>query len=220
MILKSRSLVKRLAWLFRWSTPDEKAMAVQLLRLCVLYEDFQVEVSGAMADNIATLDATSLETRRFYFVRRQCATFMEISGALKVLNANRAFKSCKSQFSPMGLKQWDEAVKFFSDVDNHALLKGMRNDLGGHFLDSTAEFALDNVSSDAVGVLEFYRRGTGADVKIKFAYEFVATALIKQKDASQTEMEFIQEAFEFMRDANGHVINVVHIVFAEVLLKR
>lgn len=31
-----------------------------------------------------------------------------------------------------------------------------------------------------MGAIELYRRGNGADVRMKFAYELVAVALIKQ----------------------------------------
>jgi len=37
-------------------------------------------------------------------------------------------------------------------------LKDWRNDIVGHFRDGAAEYAIDNVHSDAVGTIEIYRR--------------------------------------------------------------
>jgi hypothetical protein len=59
----------------------------------------------------------------------------------------------------------------------HDFLKALRNDLGGPFLTATAEFVLDAVDQDAVGMIAAYRRAKGADMKLYFAYELVATAL-------------------------------------------
>ena len=69
--------------------------------------------------------------------------------------------------------------------ENHAFLKAIRNDLGGRFLPSVAEHVLDELHPDAVGVIELYKRGKGADIKFKFAMDLVAIALIKNREAGQ-----------------------------------
>ena len=74
---KSKTWAKNLRAMVAHSNPDERAMQVQLIRLWVLYADLEVEVDGATADRIDGMDRTSVETRRFYFVRRTTATLME-----------------------------------------------------------------------------------------------------------------------------------------------
>lgn len=216
--VSSRTWVRRIGQIFHWSDEDQKEMLVQVVRLCVLYEDFQIEMTGAMEESIKALDGTSRDTRRFYFVRRHLATFAEIEGALHKLNRNRTFKVIRKGMEPGEKRKWSEAVTFFSK--NHAFLKSMRDDTGGHFLDRAALFALENVPPESVAVFEVYRRGNGADVKLKFAYEFVAQALIKNREAGQTEQEFITEAFEFMADAMKQIVRVAHVILHKFLFER
>src|SRR5687768_2913637 len=86
--LKAKIFVKNLRKVFYWSDPDEKAMQVQLVRLWVLYTDLQLEFDGASADCVPELDRTSVEARRFYFIRRTTATLMELRSVIQQLNLN------------------------------------------------------------------------------------------------------------------------------------
>ena len=63
-----------------------------------------------------------------------------------------------------------------------SFLKDWRNDVGGHFHDNAAAFAIDNIEKDTVGTIELYRRDTGADVRLKFAYGLVAVAMNRLRD--------------------------------------
>jgi hypothetical protein len=102
-------------------------------------------------------------------------------------------------------------VAFF--VENHGFLKGWRNDVGGHFHDTAAAFAIDNIEADAVGSIALYRSGEGANVRMKFAYELVAVAMVKHRHGEeQTFEEFLKDAFTFLVDAVGHSVNAVHIL--------
>jgi len=107
------------------------------------------------------------------------------------------------------LAQWNTSLKFFRD--NHTFLKECRNDVGGHFLDDAAKYALENVE-DTVELFEIYLRGKGADVKIKFAYYFVAQALVKNKDKGQSVEEFLQKKyFPFLLEACDKAIQAVQV---------
>ena len=210
-MVTSRIKVGRPALLFQSATPDEKKVQVQFARLCVLYDDLQLEFAAAAEEKIQLLDTSGRDNRRFYFVRRTLATLMEIRGAVAVLEKNPAFQTLKATWPTGAIKQWDASVAFFTA--NHLFLKNWRNDVGGHFLDASAEFAIDNLEPDTVGVIELYRRGTGADVRLKFAYELVAVSLIKQRDATvHTTEQFLEQAFTFLRDAVGHAVDVVQIL--------
>lgn len=89
-------------------------MHVQFARLSVLYEDLQIEWSGADAETITALDRIDINTRRFCFVRRTLATLTEIEQAFGKLNANAAFKQLRTRMPAPALKDRDAAVKFFS----------------------------------------------------------------------------------------------------------
>lgn len=168
-MIKSKTRVGHIQRVFKYSDETEKKMRVQIARIAVLYDDLMLEYDGAQEETIAALDRSGANSRRFYFVRRSLGTPMELKGAFVVLDGNEAFKSSKKWWDKRDLAQWDAAVKFFQS--NQKFLKDWRNDIGGHFLDGAAEYAIDNVHSDALGTIEIYRRGSGADIKMPFAYE-------------------------------------------------
>ena len=135
-----------------------------------------------------------------------------------VLDGNSAFKASQQWWDSRDFAQWDGAVKFFHA--NQKFLKDWRNDIGGHFLDGAAEYAIDNIHPDAVGTIEIYRRGSGADIKMAFAYELVALALVKNKDAKTPEESFLQGAFTFLVEATKHAINAVSVVAAHEMIDK
>lgn len=192
-------------------------MHVQFARLAVLYEDMQIEFAGADEERIAALERTDRNTRRFYFVRRTLATLVEIDGAMHKLSMNPDFKRVRREMTKTERKGWDAAVKFFAK--KHDFLNDWRNDIGGHFSDQAAEFAISDIHEDTVGAIEVYRRGAGADVKMPFAYELVAVAMTKGR-GEKSEKEFLNEAFEFMKDAVKHAVNAIQIVTSVYLFDR
>ena len=192
---------------------------MQFARLCVLYDDLQLEFAAANEDAISLLDKSGRDNRRFYFVRRTLGTLSELRGAIAVLEMNATFKARKAAWPDRARDGWNKAAASFNT--NQKFLKNWRHDVGGHFLDAAATFAIVNVQPDAVGTIELYRRGTGADVRMKFAYELVAVALIKQRDeAAQTPEEFLKDAFIFLVEAVGQAVNAVQIVTVTELLDR
>jgi hypothetical protein len=70
-MITSRIKVGHPARVFRYNDADEKKMQVQFARLCVLYDDLQLEFAAANEEAIALLDKSGRDNRRFYFVRRR-----------------------------------------------------------------------------------------------------------------------------------------------------
>jgi hypothetical protein len=104
---------------------------------------------------------------------------------------------------------------------NHAFLKNWRNDVGGHFDDSAAAFAIDSLEPDTVGALELYRRDDTADVRVKFAYELVAAAMVKNREAERhTIEEFTLGAFRFLQEAVHHSQNASRIIMVTEFLDK
>jgi len=128
---------------------------------------------------------------------------------MQAVENKKGFPAFKQRMDDKNLAQWNKSLKFFRD--NHQFLKDCRNDVGGHFLEDAAKFALDNLE-DTVELFEIYLRGKGADCKIKFAYYFVAQALIRNKDKSQTVVEFLEEKyFPFIIEACDHAIQAIQV---------
>jgi hypothetical protein len=143
---------------------------------------------------------------------------MELRGAFAVLDKNAAFQKALQCWDAHPQRLWQEAISFFNH--NHTFLKKWRNDVGGHFHDEAAEFAIDNINTDAVGTMEIFRRGNGADVRMPFAFELVALALTKNRTSKQPENEFVEEAFTFLLDAIKHCINAVSAVAGPELFDK
>jgi hypothetical protein len=218
-MITSRIKVGHPARVFRYETEDEKRMQVQFARLCVLYDDLMLEFAAANEDAIPLLDKSGRDNRRFYFVRRTLGTLSEVRGAIAVLEQNQTFREHKARWEKGARDGWDKAAAFFTA--NHKFLKEWRNDVGGHFHDEAAAFAIDNVEPDAVGAIELYRTGRGANVRMKFSYSLVAVAMVKLRDPATQDVEhFLKEAFTFLVDAVRHASNAVQIVALTEVLDR
>jgi hypothetical protein len=76
------------------------------------------------------------------------------------LEKSTTFQARKAVWEQGAQKEWSEAARFFDT--NHKFLKDWRNDVGGHFHDRAAAFAIDKIEQDTVGTIELYRRDTGA----------------------------------------------------------
>ena len=218
-MISSRTLFAPLDRLFRYTDNDEKAMQVQFARIAVLYNDLALENVAAKELSIPLLDKSGMEARRFYFVRRSIGTVSELRNAIRALNGNKSFKTRKAKWPDTPQEEWDDLVRFFEA--NHDYLKNWRNDVGGHFDDKAAAFAIDNIEPDVVACLELFRRDDSADVRLKFAYPLVAIALVKNREASTHSVEeFTLAAFRFLEEAVHHSQNAARIIVVTELLDR
>jgi hypothetical protein len=217
-MMKSITRVGHIKPVFHYGSDDEKKMRVQVARISVLYDDLMLEYTAAREEAMPLLDGSGLNARRFYFVRRNIGTMMELRGAFAVLNKNDTFNNSKQWWPDADVRMWDDAIAFYDA--NHKFLRDWRNDVGGHFLDSAAEFAIDSLEPDVVGAIEIYRRGAGADIRMKFAYSLVAGALIKNRNSQVPEEQFFNEAFTFLFDAITHAIKAVSVIAVHELIPK
>src|SRR5947209_323485 len=79
--------------LHKWF-PAADQLATSFARLCILREDFYLELQGiSMSDDITALDGNSPRWRRMYFLRNYIRTLMEIRSTVESLQKNRCFRS-------------------------------------------------------------------------------------------------------------------------------
>lgn len=128
----------RIVVLRKWFPPDDP-LAAKIARLCILREDLLIEMHGVYTESITELDGLSEQYRRMYFLRNLMRSQMELSGAIQVLLRT-------PEFSALLEKQSDEVKKKFTEVVSvlnrvHPLLKDVRNDIGGHVLESAVQSA-------------------------------------------------------------------------------
>lgn len=116
-------------------TDDDPELAARVARVCVLFEDLQVEYWGAREEDVAALDQLSKQYRRFYFLRRSLVTLDEFGGAISELNALRSWSEWIQTHPNQEQREiWNAAIKFFGESKKRFAM--FRNDIGGHYQES------------------------------------------------------------------------------------
>ena len=166
----------------KWFPPGDR-LAATVARLCVLREDFALEVQGIHAAHVTKLDANTAAWRRLYFWRNLVRTISEIRQALETLSTIPEFKKLL-RAQP---DHWQKKFKKMTDqLRVHKLVVSeFRDSLGAHVLQQSVEKALSNMSLDRMGVLEVGR--TLKDTHYRFAGELVAEILLAKTPDNQRE---------------------------------
>jgi hypothetical protein len=125
-----------------------------------------------------------------YFLRRAIATLVEFAEAVRLLSELDDFKRFCGSVDASLSAYWTNGSAYFKS--NERFLENIRNDIGGHFGSKAAIYALENLSGDAVGHMEF--RGTGKEqtMHLHFAGELVATAMLRHLPGEGVEDRFHQ----------------------------
>jgi hypothetical protein len=142
----------RVVRLGKWFPPGDP-LAAAIARLSILREDFMLELRGIYANSITALDTHSDAWRRTYFFRSSVRTLWEIQGTLTTIRMNPEFKRILQKRSA---KEQNQLQQISSKLNAAAsLTRDIRNAMGGHVLPEAVTRALDHMSSDRWGVLEF-----------------------------------------------------------------
>lgn len=215
MPVVSRTIYKRL-WAALGTEPH--ALHGTIAQIAVLYEDLRIELTG-YEKQLPDLEAIGENYRRNYFVRRSIATLLEFSIALKMLNENPDWQPIKDRFDKPSVEMWSAAMKYFKK--HHLYLKKIRDDFGGHFGFSAAQWAVEHLVQDAIGSIEIYRKPleNKAGPKMRFASEFVSTAMCRHK-GKKSFLEHFRHMYRTTVDGYKHATNCVHIIVVAYLYDR
>ena len=101
----------------------------------------------------------------------------------------------------------------------------LRNDIGGHYQEKSAKYAVENMTAGTTGRFDIEVEGEGADTKLHFATELVTRLLVKDMpadgEATDEKLQaYIAAVFREVFDGWGHVIRAVHVVAAAYLAPR
>ena len=213
---------RRLQDVFRKDDPE---LSARIARLGVLFEDLRVEYHGSRTDADLPLDALSKRYRRFYFLRRSLVTLDEFGGALNRLNALRPWRDLVTDPGDAERRRmWGDAITFFNA--KKARFAAIRGDIGAHYPESAAMWAVDHFHPDTVGALEIVYGEQTADAKLHFALELVGSVMLRTAaDAGHQLTEeqvddFIRGVFDDVTGGWQHAVNAVHVVIAEFLGPR
>jgi len=158
-------------------------LPVYLARLSVLYEDLRIELMATSEKSIPVLDVTDENYRRHYFLRRCIATLVKVAETMRLLDECLEFRAVKSDFNGDLVTYWDCAVSFFRKHER--LLKRVRNDIGGHFGQQAALYAVANLDPSAIGQIEARDEAT---MHLHFAGEIAAAATMRHLQGTSPEI--------------------------------
>jgi hypothetical protein len=174
------SAVFKIIKLRKWFPPDDP-LAVPVARLCILREDFLLEMLGTTIEDIPLLDEHSPEWRRMYFLRNIFRTLMEILGVIQGLLSQPSFRELLSKQSSETQTMFEELAR--AVAQGHPVLKEVRNDIGGHVLESAVREALAGMDNERWGILEAAPKQLNSH--FKFAGELVAEILVAKVPTEQ-----------------------------------
>lgn len=139
----------------KWFPPSDP-LAASVARLCILREDFAIEMQGVYQEEIDALDRHSAAWRRTYFIRNLVRTLMEVMSTMNSLKLAPEFMAL--------LERQSEPVRakfnglFQAMIYAHPIVKRIRNTICGHVKHSAVQDALNGMNHDRWGFLEVGRR--------------------------------------------------------------
>ena len=163
----------RIVKIRKWVPPTDP-LAAYVARLCILREDFAIEMQGVYQDEITALDGHSADWRRTYFIRNLIRTLMEYISAMHGLRG-------KPEFNVL-LERQSEPVRtkftnlFEAMVAAHPIVKHIRNSICGHVKHAAVQEALEGMSHERWGFFDVGR--TLKQVHYKFAAEIAIEILV------------------------------------------
>jgi len=179
----------RVVTLNKWFPPNDR-LAAKIARLCILREDFLLEMNGIYTDKIKELDGLSEEWRRLYFVRNLIRTLREIEGGIQRLLSDPEFKALLARQKPERQKEFEDHTKAMAQ--GIAVVNEVRNDICGHVREAVVQETLDELAgSDVFGFLEI--GPTMQRTYFKFAGELVVQILVRGVPEADKHRVFMEK---------------------------
>lgn len=206
--------VKPIRSIMRAAKPE---IMVQLIRLIVLYEDLKLEIASFHLPPDERFDDVGRQYREMYFIRRAFATLWEMDSAFHKLNMLKEFKARKKGCDRGRLKEWDDAVKFFSKTNE--FIDSQRNAYGGHVNDTVARFVLESIEDqdDSTGALEIKRFDDRTERYVfRFAVDFVSHAFFIDRGDGDSA-EYLQKSWGTLAEAMSHAGHATQFLADEYL---
>lgn len=194
--------------LFREWFPPNDPIATSIARLCILREDYWLELQGVMKHGTSIheysgfpeLDENSSEWRSIYFYRNSNRTLAEIKNVVDALFSVKERKEAL-------LKESSQLVDGFKKLqlqmtEAAGLIKQLRNDLGGHVQHAAVQKTLDDMSADSGG---FLQRG---EFLTNTHYKFTSELMLAMMCPGVSEKDLIP-ALHNMLSQTAPMMNII-----------
>jgi len=159
-----------------WFPPNDP-IATAVARLCVLREDFFMELQGiGMTESIESLDQNSDAWRRMYFWRKSLRTLEEIRKTLNTLGAQEDFRKALSK-EPQEIRDAFKKLKKEMNKASDEFLRDLGNTIGAHLDQKAFQRALNEMDITRKGLLEL--GDTLGGIHYKFSSELILAVLLQ-----------------------------------------
>jgi len=186
MPLASRTRIVKLR---KWFPPND-LLATKIARLCILSEDFNLEMIGVYSERVKELDGSSEEWHRLYFIRNLIRTLREIEAGIQRLLSDPKFKILLARRKSDIQKEFAEHAALMNE--GIQVVNEVRNEICGHVLESAVQGVLDEIGgSDVFGFLEI--GPTMRRTYFKFAGELVLQVLVRGVPEVDKHKAFIEK---------------------------
>lgn len=138
--------------------------------LCVLREDFLIELYGIIDPDLGRLDDNDAGYRTSYFWRNSLRTLEEIRNMMNRLNTHETFREAMAKQHD-SVKDAFEQLKKSLNKASDEFLRDMRNTIGGHLDEPTFQEGLDGMDPLEEGLIQVGE--TRDKLHYKFATELV-----------------------------------------------
>ncbi len=159
----------------RWFPPDDP-VATAVAKLCILREDFFLELQGMTSAEIGPLDGNGSAQRRMYFWRNSLRTLEEIRHALNMLTSHATFREALSREPDVVRKSFND-LKHEMNLASDEFLRELRNAIGAHLDEDEVQSALNQMDFSRKGLIQ---TGDSPErIHYKFASELILAVLLK-----------------------------------------
>jgi len=174
----------------KWFPPHDP-LATAVAMLCILREDFLIELYGIVDDSLGRLDDNDESYRRTYFWRNTLRTLEEIRNVLNRLNTEGSFRDAMAR-EPAAVQEAFKKLKRELNKASGQFLLNLRNTMGGHLDEPTIQAALDGMDPQQEGL--FHVGEILGKTHYKFAEEILWAAIL----GNVPERDFPQKIGELL----------------------
>jgi hypothetical protein len=188
----------------KWFPPNDP-VATAVAMLCVLREDFLIELYGIVDDQLGRLDDNDAGYRRTYFWRNSLRTLEEIKNVMNRLNSHSEFRDAMSK-EPPEVSEAFEGLKSSLNKGSDEFLRVLRNTIGGHLDEEMVQATLDGMDPLTEGLVQIGRKR--GEIHYKFGAELLWAALSRDTNKEKEVIEIIRKS----ADLNPALAAIDHVV--------
>jgi hypothetical protein len=173
----------------KWFPPDDE-VATAVAMLCILREDFLLEMQGIIAEKLDQLDKNDAAYRRLYFWRNSLRTLEEAKTMLNRLNSHAEFREALERRSPATKSAFDE-VKRQLNIASDKFLYRLRSTVGAHLDQLRLQAAINRFEPLYEGFLQLGE--TRGNDRYRFSTEILWSAILEMTPADKGAVGKVEE---------------------------